>query len=72
MNTTQSSLDDQEIQAIVKAMVQRTREGKVRPEDIEGSTFSISNLGMYDVSEFAAIHIRPKSEGATCARIRQG
>jgi pyruvate dehydrogenase E2 component (dihydrolipoamide acetyltransferase) len=45
----------------IKAMVQRTREGKVRPEDIEGSTFSISNLGMYDVSEFAAIINPPEA-----------
>jgi len=36
-------------------MVSRARTGKVKPEDIEGSTFSISNLGMYDVDEFIAI-----------------
>ncbi len=36
-------------------MVSRARSGKVKPEDIEGSTFSISNLGMYEVDEFIAI-----------------
>jgi pyruvate/2-oxoglutarate dehydrogenase complex dihydrolipoamide acyltransferase (E2) component len=28
------------------------RDGKVKPDDVEGSTFSTSNLGMYDVEEF--------------------
>ncbi len=35
--------------------VARARDGKVKPEDIEGSTFSVSNLGMYQVDEFSAI-----------------
>jgi pyruvate dehydrogenase E2 component (dihydrolipoamide acetyltransferase) len=39
----------------VRTMAARAREGKVRPEDIEGSTFSISNLGMFDVEQFTAI-----------------
>jgi pyruvate dehydrogenase E2 component (dihydrolipoamide acetyltransferase) len=46
----------------VKGMVGRAREGKVRPEDIEGSTFSVSNLGMYDVENFSAI-INPPEAG---------
>jgi pyruvate dehydrogenase E2 component (dihydrolipoamide acetyltransferase) len=39
----------------VKELAARVRSGKVRSEDIEGSTFSISNLGMFDVEEFSAI-----------------
>jgi pyruvate dehydrogenase E2 component (dihydrolipoamide acetyltransferase) len=46
----------------VKSMAARAREGKVRPEDIEGSTFSISNLGMFDVEHFIAI-INPPEAG---------
>ena len=45
----------------VKEMAARARSGKVRPEDIEGSTFSISNLGMYDVEDFAAIINPPEA-----------
>jgi pyruvate dehydrogenase E2 component (dihydrolipoamide acetyltransferase) len=45
----------------VKTMAGRAREGKVKPEDIEGSTFSISNLGMFDVDEFVAIINPPES-----------
>jgi pyruvate dehydrogenase E2 component (dihydrolipoamide acetyltransferase) len=51
-----------QISAEVKAMAVRVREGKVKPGDIEGSTFSISNMGMYDVENFAAI-INPPEAG---------
>jgi pyruvate dehydrogenase E2 component (dihydrolipoamide acetyltransferase) len=50
-----------QISAEVKAMASRVREGKVRSEEIEGSTFSISNLGMYDVENFAAIINPPEA-----------
>jgi pyruvate dehydrogenase E2 component (dihydrolipoamide acetyltransferase) len=50
-----------QISAEVKAMAARAREGKVRPEDIEGSTFSISNMGMYEVENFAAIINPPEA-----------
>lgn len=46
----------------VKTMAARARSGKVHPEDIEGSTFSISNMGMFDVENFAAI-INPPEAG---------
>jgi pyruvate dehydrogenase E2 component (dihydrolipoamide acetyltransferase) len=45
----------------VKGMAARVRSGKVRSEDVEGSTFSISNLGMFDVENFAAIINPPES-----------
>jgi pyruvate dehydrogenase E2 component (dihydrolipoamide acetyltransferase) len=51
-----------EIAFEVRRMVGRARDGKVRPEEIEGSTFSISNMGMYDVENFAAI-INPPEAG---------
>jgi pyruvate dehydrogenase E2 component (dihydrolipoamide acetyltransferase) len=44
-----------EISKEVKEMAGRVRIGRVKSEDIEGSTFSISNLGMYDVENFSAI-----------------
>jgi pyruvate dehydrogenase E2 component (dihydrolipoamide acetyltransferase) len=43
----------------------RARGGKLRAQEISGATFSISNLGMYDVEEFSAI-INPP-EGAILA-----
>ena len=50
-----------QVSAEVKTMAARVREGKVRTEEIEGSTFSISNLGMYDVENFLAIINPPEA-----------
>ena len=50
-----------QISAEVKAMAGRAREGKVKPDDVEGSTFSTSNLGMYDVEDFIAIINPPEA-----------
>ena len=44
-----------------REMIARAREGKVRAEDVEGSTFSVSNLGPYDVDHFAAIINPPEA-----------
>lgn len=46
----------------VREMAGRAREGKVRNDDIQGSTFSISNLGMFGVDNFTAI-INPPEAG---------
>jgi pyruvate dehydrogenase E2 component (dihydrolipoamide acetyltransferase) len=53
--------DLREINNEVKEMANRVRSGKVKTEDIEGSTFSISNLGMFDVENFGAIINPPES-----------
>jgi pyruvate dehydrogenase E2 component (dihydrolipoamide acetyltransferase) len=45
----------------VRDMATRVRSGRVRSEDIEGSTFSISNLGMFNVDEFVAIINPPEA-----------
>ena len=45
----------------VREKAGRAREGKVKPEDIEGSTFSVSNLGMFDVEHFIAILNPPEA-----------
>jgi len=50
-----------QISAEVQQMAARVRSGKVHSEDIEGSTFSISNLGMFDVFEFTAIINPPEA-----------
>jgi pyruvate dehydrogenase E2 component (dihydrolipoamide acetyltransferase) len=45
----------------VKEKAARARSGKVQPADIEGSTFSVSNLGMFDVENFVAIINPPEA-----------
>ena len=58
-NADQKSL--MEIGAEMKTMLQRVRDGKPRSEDLEGSTFTISNLGMYSVDDFVAIINPPEA-----------
>jgi pyruvate dehydrogenase E2 component (dihydrolipoamide acetyltransferase) len=45
----------------VKDLAARAREKKLKPEEFSGSTFTVSNLGMYDVTEFTAIINPPES-----------
>ncbi|HEB79721.1 MAG TPA: pyruvate dehydrogenase complex dihydrolipoamide acetyltransferase, partial [Rhodospirillales bacterium] len=45
----------------IKALAERAREGKLAPEEYQGGGFTISNLGMYGVKEFAAIINPPQS-----------
>lgn len=47
------------IAAEIRELTSRARENKLRPEELTGSTFSISNMGMYDVENFAAIINQP-------------
>ena len=43
------------------ALVGRAREGKLSREDLEGGTFTISNLGMYGVEQFIAVLNPPQA-----------
>lgn len=45
----------------VKDLAGRAREGKLKPEEFQGGTFSVSNLGMFGVSEFGAIINPPQA-----------
>ncbi|GIK67659.1 MAG: dihydrolipoamide acetyltransferase component of pyruvate dehydrogenase complex [Chloroflexota bacterium] len=44
-----------------KEMIAGAREGKVKPDDVEGATFTVSNLGAYDVEHFLAIINPPEA-----------
>lgn len=55
----------------VRSLVARAREMKVRPDDIEGSTFSISNLGMFDVEHFIAIINPPEAAILAVGSVRE-
>ncbi len=44
-----------DISTEMKELAGRAREGKLKPEEFQGGSFSISNLGMFGVKEFAAI-----------------
>jgi pyruvate dehydrogenase E2 component (dihydrolipoamide acetyltransferase) len=44
-----------------KDIVNRAKNGKARPEEMQGSTFTVSNLGMFDVDQFVAIINPPEA-----------
>jgi len=74
MTITSRDADIKPLRAIsgeIKTMAARARAGKVKPEDIEGSTFSISNLGMFDVENFAAIINAPEAAILAVSSVRQ-
>ena len=44
-----------------KRLAEAARQGKLRPEDFSGGTFTVSNLGMFDVDSFTAVINPPES-----------
>ncbi len=50
-----------EIAAETRDLVARARDGKLRQSEIEGGTFTVSNMGMFDVAAFSAIINPPES-----------
>jgi pyruvate dehydrogenase E2 component (dihydrolipoamide acetyltransferase) len=63
--------DLRQISAELKTTAGRARAGKVHPDDIEGSTFTISNLGMFDVENFGAIINPPEAAILAVGSARQ-
>jgi pyruvate dehydrogenase E2 component (dihydrolipoamide acetyltransferase) len=45
----------------MKDLAARARDGKLKPDEYEGGTFSISNLGMYGIREFSAVINPPQA-----------
>ncbi len=62
-NCEQKRID--QISVELRDLVERARNRKLKPDEYQGSTFTISNLGMFDVEDFVAI-INPP-EGAILA-----
>jgi pyruvate dehydrogenase E2 component (dihydrolipoamide acetyltransferase) len=60
-----------EIAQEVRDLAARARDRKLKPEEFTGSTFTISNLGMYDVTEFTAIINPPDSAILAVGAVRK-
>ncbi len=58
-NADQKSI--QEISKEAKVLAKKARDGKLAPEEFQGGTFSISNLGMFGIDNFSAIINPPQS-----------
>lgn len=52
-------------------VVERARAGRLRPEDVEGGTFTISNLGMHGVDRFFAIVNAPQAAILSVGRVSE-
>jgi len=60
-----------EIAREVRDLAARAREKKLKPEEFTGSTFTVSNLGMYDVTAFTAIINPPDSAILAVGAVRK-
>ncbi|KAF1660016.1 Pyruvate dehydrogenase protein X component, mitochondrial, partial [Aptenodytes patagonicus] len=50
-----------EIAASAKALAKKARDGKLLPEEYQGGSFSISNLGMFGINDFTAVINPPQA-----------
>jgi pyruvate dehydrogenase E2 component (dihydrolipoamide acetyltransferase) len=53
-----------------RELVDRARAGRLTPADITGGTFTVTNLGMYDIDSFRAIVNPPEAAILSVGRIR--
>ncbi|HEU5430415.1 MAG TPA: dihydrolipoamide acetyltransferase family protein, partial [Thermomicrobiales bacterium] len=58
------------IARLAKDLIGRAREGGLKPEEFEGGTFTVSNLGMFDVDEFIAVINPPQAAILAVGSIR--
>ncbi|MGQ9490547.1 MAG: dihydrolipoamide acetyltransferase family protein [Anaerolineae bacterium] len=54
-----------------KELVARAREGRMKPDDMLGATFTISNLGMFEVDEFSAIITLPQAAALAVGAVKK-
>lgn len=50
-----------EISKNIKELAAKARDGKLQPQEFQGGTISVSNLGMFGVTNFSAIVNPPQS-----------
>ncbi len=53
------------------ALIDRARKRQLKPEEYTGATFSISNLGMFDVENFIAVLVPPEAAALAVGSIRE-
>lgn len=50
-----------EVSSVISDLASRSRDGKIRQDEIEGGSFAVTNLGMFGIEEFSAILNPPQS-----------
>ena len=59
------------IMAESRALIERAKQKRLQPQEYTGATFSISNLGMFDVDNFIAVLIPPQAASLAVGAIRE-
>ena len=59
------------IAAEIKDMAARAREGRIRQHELEGATFQVSNLGMFDVFAFISVITPPQAASLAVGSVRR-
>lgn len=54
-----------------RALFERAKSRRLKPDEYTGATFSLSNLGMVDVEQFAAIITPPEAAALAIGRIKE-
>ncbi len=67
-NCGEKSLNDISIES--RALIERSRSKRLQPQEYADATFSISNLGMFDVDNFIAVLIPPQAASIAVGAIR--
>jgi len=65
------SLSVSSVAATVRDLADRAREGRLRQEELEGGSITVTNLGMYGVEEFAAIINPPHAAILAVGAVRE-
>ncbi len=59
-----------DISAETKSLIDRARQKRLQPSEYTGATFSISNLGMFEVNSFIAVLMPPQAAALAVGAIR--
>jgi pyruvate dehydrogenase E2 component (dihydrolipoamide acetyltransferase) len=59
-----------DISAESRALIERARQKRLQPHEYQGATFSISNLGMFDVDSFVAVLMPPQAASIAVGAVR--
>ena len=59
------------ISAEIRDMAARARDGKIKPSELDGATFQVTNLGMFGVVEFGSIIIVPQAASLAVGAVRK-
>jgi pyruvate dehydrogenase E2 component (dihydrolipoamide acetyltransferase) len=68
-NTDQKTLS--QIASESRRLAQKARDKDLQPEDYQGGTFTVSNLGMYDIDEFMAVINPPEAAILACGAVQE-